>query len=512
MAAVDVKFLTHCLEKMTQWPRLTCLLLGALSILAYSPFHFYPAAIIAFSTFLILMDKKPLSNNPLLYGFIFSYGHFLAGTYWVGNSVLVYNLWYVLPLIWLIFPSFLALFQAIGIWGVCRTTNKPLTRVILMAAIWSLMEYIKGTFVLGGFPWNLSGYVWGIDILQITSYIGIYGLTFLTTLLFMSFASRSPLFIFTCTATFIGFFIYGETRLKYNQTYLTGINIRLIQGSIPQNHKWMKEHFYDNFNRHMALSTFEQERPLTLVIWPEASIPCFIADYPTVLEALTQGAPDKGYIIVGGPRHDSTNQHKIYTSTFILNKRGEIVDSYDKSHLVPFGEYMPFRGILPLSKLTPGDQDYSPGEGLKTIQLPGIPPFTPLICFEAIFPGNVTGQQRPDWLLNQTNDAWYGHSTGPYQHLHNVRVRAIEEGLPLIRSANNGISAVIDPYGRILSQLELDKVGFIDADLPRPLTPTFYSKHGEIFFYIFFTLSFLGTMITQITTSVSNNKRKKNVQ
>lgn len=194
---MDLRFLTYCLEKMEQWPRLSCFLLGALGILAYGPFHFYPAAIISFSTFLILMERKSFFDKSFLYAFIFCYGHFLAGTYWVGNSVLVYNLWYIVPIIWLILPSFLAIFQAISIWGVLKIAPNPLARVLMIATLWSLIEYMKGTYILGGFPWNLNGYSWGIDILQITSYIGIYGLSFLTTLLFFSFASRSPIYFFS---------------------------------------------------------------------------------------------------------------------------------------------------------------------------------------------------------------------------------------------------------------------------------------------------------------------------
>lgn len=506
MAALDLRLLTICLNKLEHWPRLSSLLLGAMGILAFGPFHFYPAAILSFSVFLILLGRETFSKKLFLYTFLFCYGHFLAGTYWVGNSVLVYNLWYVVPAIWLILPSFLAIFQTIGIWGAFKFTSNPLSRVLLVAASWSLMGYILGTYVLGGFPWSLNGYTWGLNILQVTSLMGIYGLSFLTTLLFCSLASRSPLFIFACATAFIGLFVFGDIRLQNHTTQLTGINIRLIQASISQNFKWDADRFYENFNRHMTLSNLRGERPLNLVIWPEASVPCFIADQPGVQKALTHGIPDKGYIIIGGPRRDTHDLHKIYTSTFILNQEGNIVQTYDKSHLVPFGEYMPFRGIIPLSKLTPGDQDYSSGDGLKTLSLPGIPSFSPLICFEAIFPGHVTGTSRPEWLLNQTNDAWFGHSTGPYQHLQNVRVRAIEEGLPLVRSANNGISAVIDPYGRIMSRLDLDEIGFIDADLPRPLEPTFYSKHGETIFFIFLLLSFMGAMIIQMTV-ISTRKK-----
>jgi apolipoprotein N-acyltransferase len=233
------------------------------------------------------------------------------------------------------------------------------------------------------------------------------------------------------------------------------------------------------------------ERPLNLIIWPEASVPTFVAKYPALQEALASVVPENGFILVGGPRYEDHTEQTIFTSLLALDQRGQIVDTYDKTHLVPFGEYVPFKHYLPIAKLSPGERDYSPGSGLKLMKLPGIPNFTPLICFEAIFPGHVTPPHeagRPEWLLNQTNDAWYGRSTGPYQHLQIVRVRAIEEALPLVRSANNGISADIDPHGRILHHLELDDIGFLDFDLPKAAAPTPYSRFGEVFYFLMLLL------------------------
>jgi apolipoprotein N-acyltransferase len=163
---------------------------------------------------------------------------------------------------------------------------------------------------------------------------------------------------------------------------------------------------------------------------------------------------------------------------------GNIRASYDKSHLVPFGEYVPLRGILPMQKITPGAIDFSAGPGPRTITLPGLPPFSPLICYEAIFPGAVVDPaHRPAWLLNITDDAWYGFTSGPFQHLAIARLRAIEEGLPLARAGDNGISAMFDPYGRVTARLALDDVGVLDVKLPEPLPPTLYSRIGDIPFF-----------------------------
>ncbi len=504
---MDLSLLRPILQKIETWPRLSMILLGAFGIFSFCPFGFYPALAISFSAFLLLMERAPFKDKPFLYAFIFSYGHYLFGFYWIGNCLLVDNLWYVLPLFWVSFPSFLALFQASAFLVVAKTMHHPLAKALMIAVLWSLMDYIKGTYIMTGFPWNLYGYIWGTSVLQITSYIGIYGLSLLTAVLIFSFASRSAFFMVSCTLSFLGMFVWGEWTIKTNPNNLTGVNIRLVQASIPQNKKWLSDHFRENFDRHLYISVQEGERPLKLIIWPEASIPTFVAKYPSIQEALADVVPEDGYVLVGGPRMDENAEKKIYTSLFALDAKGAILDTYDKTHLVPFGEYMPFKQYLPLAKLTPGDQDYSPGKGLKIIHLPGIPGFTPLICYEAIFPGQVTppvspeGEtQRPDWLLNQTNDAWYGRSTGPYQHLQNIRVRSIEEGLPLVRSANNGISAVIDPYGRILHRLELDDVGYMDFDLPKPIAPTYYSKVKEKPYFLMLALFALWAIILNGTS------------
>lgn len=480
------------LQIIKDWPKLSLFILGGMGALAFAPFQFYPILILSFSGFLFLMDQSPFKESPFKHAFIFSYGYYLFNLYWIGNSLLVYDLWYLVPIFWIALPSFIAIFQASAYWAVTRYTQQPLAKILLLAVSWSLMDYIKGTYILGGFPWNLYGYIWGSAVLQSTSIIGIYGLSLLTALLLFSFASRSLPFITACACSFIGLFIWGQNTLKNDATQLTGINVRLIQPSISQDSKWLETNFRDNFEKHLNISLLDGERPLNLIIWPEASVPSFIEKYPILKDAIADVAPENGYVLVGGPRSDDYNDSqtkKIYTSSFAISSDRKVLDTFDKTHLVPFGEYMPFKDYLPIKKLTPGEMDYSPGEGLKAIHLDGIPSFTPLICFEAIFPGKVTpSSERPEWLLNQTNDAWYGNSTGPYQHLQIVRVRAIEEGLPLIRSANNGISAVIDPYGRILSQLGLDDIGFVDFELPKPIEPTFYSHYKEKPYFILLVL------------------------
>jgi apolipoprotein N-acyltransferase len=195
--------------------------------------------------------------------------------------------------------------------------------------------------------------------------------------------------------------------------------------------------------------------------------------------------PANGLALVGTERSDPPPgplEH-FWNSLVAVDHAGTIQGYYDKAHLVPFGEYVPFRGVLPMDKITPGTTDFSAGPGPRTLHLPGLPPVSPLICFEAIFPDAVIDPtDRPQWLLNVSNDAWYGFTSGPFQHFAIARVRAIEEGLPVVRAANNGISGLIDPLGRVLRRMSLDVVGSVDVPLPRALPPTLYEQSGDAFF------------------------------
>jgi apolipoprotein N-acyltransferase len=222
------------------------------------------------------------------------------------------------------------------------------------------------------------------------------------------------------------------------------------------------------------------------VIWPETAVPFVVTDFndvgPALRERLADAVPPGGLLLTGAPRaeRDAEGRLVLWNSLHALDRSGAIVATYDKFHLVPFGEYVPLRSILKIAKVTVGNVDFSPGPGLRTLALPGLPDASPLICYEAIFPAQVVAPgTRPAWLLNITNDAWFGISSGPYQHFTAARFRAVEEGLPLVRAANNGISAVVDSYGRIEARLELGATGVVDAALPPALPSTLYSRFGD---------------------------------
>jgi len=457
-------------------------ILGGVASLAMPPFQAWIILPFAFSGFLILLEGIKTTWSAFWLGWGFGFGYFLGGLYWLGNGPLTLNMWLAVPFAAVGVPLFLAIFPACVAAFTHRLTENPLSRVFGFTAFWSAFEWLRG-HILTGLPWNLMGYTWDTPMLQMTSIIGIYGLSALTTLSACIFFSRHKGWIAGVVLSLGAVAIWGDYRLTQspvpNPIDTTGVNLRIVQASIPQQTKWLTQHFQENLSRHIALSHLPAEKPLKAVIWPESSVTTLVEELPLLLKALGEAAPPGGIILFGAPRE--VDGH-LRTSMMILNNDGKRVGVYDKAHLVPFGEYMPLRAILPFKKLTYGEQDYTPGPGIQTLTLPGLPKVSPLICYEAVFPHKVIDEKDlPSWMLNLTNDAWYGHSSGPYQHLHIVRVRTIEEGMPLVRSANNGISAVIDSYGRILYRLELDEIGFIDFSLPKPLPyVTVYQRCGDL--------------------------------
>jgi apolipoprotein N-acyltransferase len=276
----------------------------------------------------------------------------------------------------------------------------------------------------------------------------------------------------------------GALRLMDAQTQaVAGVRLRLVQANIPQALKWQPEARAQAFQRHLSLSGAGADG-VTHLVWPESATPYPPEQDAVAREMMAAVIPQGGLLLTGGERFDPTaTPPRAWNSLFVIDGNGAVRARYDKRDLVPFGEFLPLRGVLGrlgLGKLTHGSIDFQAGPGRTTIALEGLPPASPLICYEAIFPGGVVDRAaRPDWLLNVTNDAWFGRSTGPYQHFAMARMRAIEEGLPLVRSANSGVSAVVDPWGRVQAELGLGATGVLDAALPQPLPgPTPFARLG----------------------------------
>jgi apolipoprotein N-acyltransferase len=483
------------------WRRhVAAILLGTLAATALPPFDLAPVLLVSFPGLVWLEDGSVDWRNSFALGWSFGFGFFVAGLYWIGAALLVdvAQFGWLLPFAVLGVPAGLAIFTGIALAAahlICHRLNLGGTpRILVFAVAWGGAEYLRG-HVLTGFPWNLLGYAWagevpgGLALLQTTAIVGIYGLSLLTVLVAALPARLGDLSggrkwaPAAALVLLVLLFAWGRARLAGGEVAdVPGVTLRIVQPSIPQTLKNDPSADAANFRRLLALTASPARVPAKLVIWPEAGAPPFLARDAGARQAIAQMLPAGAIALVGTVRTDPPplQAEHVWNSLEGIDAKGDIIATYDKAHLVPFGEYVPLRAILPINKITPGTIDFSAGPGPRTVELPDAPPVSPLICYEAIFPGAVVDEaHRPDWMLNVTNDAWYGYSSGPFQHFAIARTRAVEEGLPLVRDGNNGISGVVDPYGRVLAKLDLDDIGDLDAALPRPLPPTVYEAIGD---------------------------------
>ncbi len=492
------------LAGLAGWRRIAvAVCFGAVSALALPPFNIFPVLFLCFPAASWLLDGCERRTAAFATGWAFGFGNFVAGLYWISNALLVdaAQFAWLLPFVAAGLPAVLALFTGLAFLAVWPARTLGPGRVPAFAVAWTVAEWLRG-HLFTGFPWNLIGYTWtGSEaMIQPVSLIGIYGLSLLTVL-----AAAAPAALGTVTerrqavrtrwvplaagvALLLAGGLYGLTRLPAGPVdTVEGVKLRIVQANIDQRLKWQPEERAEIVRRHLRMSQEGSGEPPDAVIWPETAVPFPVGEDEQLHQALATAIPGGGgLLLTGAPRleRDGTGGPRIWNSLVAVDAAGALVGAFDKFHLVPFGEYVPFRsvlGALGIEKITAGSLDFSAGPGPRTLRLPGLPPVSPLICYEVIFPGAVVPRDdRPAWILNVTNDAWYGFSTGPFQHLAITTVRAVEEGLPLVRAANTGISAVIDPYGRIVARLDLQTSGTIDAGLPRALPPTWYGRLGDL--------------------------------
>ncbi len=495
---------------LTGWRRRgLALLLGALATLALPPVHAVPLLLVAFTGLVWLMDGARRVREAFWLGWWFGLGHFAAGIYWVASALLTDPLrfgWMIPPVVGGL-AAILALFPALAVAGT-RAAGGPggaagPARILLLAALWVGLEWLRG-WIFSGFPWNLLGYAWAFSdaMNQLAALAGTWGLSLVTVVAAAmpavlgdwrpdGRAGRRLRLDAGCIAAaallLAAIWAGGAWRLSGADTAaVPDIRLRIVQAAIDpalKNNAGLRE---ANLGRHLALTMdtpgFDR---ISHVIWPETAVQ-FLIDHDTeVREAVASAVPPGGLLLTGAPRGEIEDGRltQVWNSLVALDGAARIVGSFDKFHLVPLGEYVPLRDFLPfIDKVTPGALDFSAGPGPVTLHLPGLPPVGPLICYEVIFPGQVVDAgDRPSWLLNLTNDAWFGITSGPYQHFVSARMRAVEEGLPLVRAANTGISGVVDGYGRVIARLGLGQVGVLDADLPRASGGlTVFARWGEM--------------------------------
>ena len=485
---------------------------GALSSLAMAPFNAWPVLFLTFPVMVWLIDGAGggrLHGLPAaaMAGWWFGLGYFVPGLYWIGYAFLVDapTFAWLMPFAVLGLPAYLALFPAFG-FGLARLIwSKDGSRVIALAASLTASEWLRG-HVLTGFPWNAFGYALTnpLALAQVASLIGLWGLTFLSVAIFASPAvlidgnsrGRRPWAApVVALLVLVAMGIFGSVRLGLQPTTtVANVKLRIMQPNLQQDVRFNYAAKAEVMRKYLTLSDRASGpqstgvRDASILIWPESAFPFFLTREADALAQIDDLLPKGTILITGSVRAPDlppgTRITRAYNSIYAIDHDGTVLSIYDKLHLVPFGEFLPFQdgmeklGFVQLTKVQGG---FIPGTGRRAMEMPNAPPALPLICYEAIFPDEVAARgDRPGWIINLTNDGWFGISTGPYQHLQQARLRAIEQGLPVVRAANTGISAVIDPMGRIVARLGLGVEGVLDSSLPAAIAPTIYARSGDI--------------------------------
>ena len=474
--------------------RLLLVGLGVVLAAALPPFHMLPGAVVAFSGLAWMTSGHRRGAGAFLDGWWFGCGFSAAAFYWIANALLVDPLkhaWFY-PLALVAIAAGFGLFPALAS-GIAGMVPGQRARIVALGVAWLVLEWVRSWF-LTGFPWNLVGTSLTLSdsLIQGGALGGPWLLSAIVLVASLAPAAVAPAGRFTprrvggglvvSIAVITLAWVAGELRLQ-NRDISSGPVIRLVQPHIEQHLKWERTLLDDHFANHVALSSLApSSKSPVAIIWPEAAIPHTLLRKPEVLSNFAAMAPPGGLIMSGAiravPGADGTLEAR--NSLLVFSNKGPVT-LHDKYRLVPFGEYVPLRRILPIETIAPGRRDMGRGPGPATIRVASLPDFGVLICYEIIFPTGITDPGHPpQWLLNITNDAWFGMSSGPYQHFQAARLRAVEQGLPVVRVANTGISGVIDPLGRVVASMPLGHRGVLDVALPAPLgDPTPWSRFGN---------------------------------
>jgi len=526
---------------LTGWRRAgLAIAAGALSVLALAPFFLWPVLFVTMPVLVWLVDGARgaavrdclpdvygATRRAFSAGWLFGLGYFAAGLFWIGEAFLVEAeiFAWLMPFAVTILPAGLALFWGLATAAAQRFWHQGLSRVLTLAVSLGAIEWIRG-HIFTGFPWNALGYMLTSTdaLMQSAAVFGVYALSLWAVLIFAAplvlladagaepaadnGAARAKCRPAVAALAIAGLplvlaWSWGAIRLASDDAPdVAGVQFRIVQPSIPQRDKWLGEKQGDIFRAHLGLSRqkatgeVDDLSGITHVVWPEAAMPFRPLDHPEALETIKGLLGTSVYLFAGAlrvaappPAADGvavpSGRPKAFNSLMVFGPGGGLVALYDKIHLVPFGEYLPWQSTLEwigLQQLTRQRGGFSTGpQPRQPLRVAGLPPVIILICYEAIFPGEaVQTAERPGLIINVTNDGWFGNTTGPRQHFHQSRVRAVEEGLPLIRSANNGISAMVDAKGRVRSKLGMNERGVIDTTLPAALPATLYVRFGSL--------------------------------
>jgi apolipoprotein N-acyltransferase len=486
---------------------------------ATSSFAFAPQSLIIllflFSGLLVLLDACKNSAESFFLGWFFGLGHFIIGLYWFYYPLVIdkEQFGWLVPFAIIGIPSIIAIYIGLITLITHSLKVRNISKIIVFNGLWVIFEYLRA-HLFTGFPWNLLGYSLSVsqEISQLAAFTGVYSLSWLALLIgaipYIIFKRSNYAKIYCLIVILLTTIIYyyGNKRLQHINPS-TEIMLRIVQANIKQTLSFDGSVEIANIHKQIRMSNLPSEIPIKYVIWPEGAF-AFDIDYPGLIDLIKQAAPIGGALLTGGDRVDKTvNSYNWWNSLQIINHQGKKIAVYDKVHLVPFGEYIPLRWLLPVKKIVAGLDDCSFGKNPEYLTIDNkLPRFRSLICYEAIFPNEVIiNNERPKWLLNITNDGWYGTSNGPYQHFVMSRFRSIEFGVPLVRAAKTGISAIIDSYGRVVKSLPLATEGVLDDYLPESIPTTTYFKYGDKPIFIIIFLSILFCFIFNSTKKLKVN-------
>ena len=465
---------------------------GAVSALGFEPHGLWPVTVLALAWMLYSIMESECWLGAWKRGWLFGLAHFTAALSWLPTAFS-----YQAPMPhWLGFPalillaSYLAIYPAFAFGFARLLGGRDSLRVVLLAgSCWIVAEWLRGE-LLTGFAWNPIGIVW-LDVpyvSRVPAYIGAIGLSGFTVLLagavMLTFAGRigAAVAAVLLSATPVAF---ANMSAPSPLPLQMPVRATVVQPNISQGDKWQPALAERHLDALLALSGPPGTTALPrLLFWPEAAVPFPIEQDPALRRRLAGPLGPRDLLLTGGTATvEDAGTTFATNSIFVLDRRGRTLFRYDKSHLVPFGEYLPLQGLLSqfgLGRLVGGSVAFKAGKGPATLALPGVPSVGPAICYEITFPAAVVDRlNRPSFIFNPSNDAWFGRS-GPPQDLAHARMRSIEEGLPTVRATTNGISAIIGPDGRILHEIPDHRGGRIEAPLPQPLPPTFFARTGNL--------------------------------
>lgn len=495
------------------WRRFLLLVVaGVVAGLSVPPFFLLPALFVAMPVWVWALDGaergrgwRRLFGPAFTIGFGFGLGYFLLAFHWLGAAFFVDGGWVLAAMP----PAILGLAALIALfWGLASalahlTWSHGWTRIVTLSAWLAAAEFARG-HLFTGFPFDLLGYsLTGTDeMMQLASVIGVYGLTFLAPLLAMTPAliwpadgrplSRRLAPLFLALAVIAAQLGYGWNRLAGTiATERQDMALRLVQPLVHEHADFGNVDPVALVDRLVMLSDMRMDpqdqgmADITHLVWPESSLPFFLETYPEALARIARLLPEGATLLAGVPRRPfgldaSGSSAPPYNSVLAIDSGGEVVASYDKAHLVPFGEYLPFAGIfarLGITQFVPGAEGWSAGDARRRLMnLPGAPAPLVLVCYEIIFSGDLGDTGQAQFLLNLTNDAWFDASIGPEQHAHHARIRAVEEGMSLVRAANTGLTFATDPLGRISGQLVRGQMAALDIRPHQKLEGTVFAR------------------------------------